>query len=76
MVVRDPHCAVRCVLLFCLAVCACHQVVDADTQKAMMAWYYKKQEQEKVGVHVVADRLRRCRVLVQNTLLFVGGPWT
>ncbi len=23
-------------------------VVDADTQKAMMAWYYKKQEQDKV----------------------------
>ena len=26
-----------------------HQAVDADTQKAMMAWYYKKQEQQKVG---------------------------
>jgi hypothetical protein len=25
------------------------QVVDADTQKAMMAWYYKKQEEEKVS---------------------------
>jgi hypothetical protein len=24
------------------------QVVDADTQKAMLAWYYKKQEEEKV----------------------------
>lgn len=23
-------------------------VVDADTQKAMMAWYYKKQEEQKV----------------------------
>jgi hypothetical protein len=23
-------------------------VVDADTQKAMMAWYYKRQEEEKV----------------------------
>jgi hypothetical protein len=28
------------------------QVVDADTQKAMMAWYYKKQEQEKVSTVV------------------------
>lgn len=26
----------------------CVQVVDADTQKAMMAWYYKKQEEQKV----------------------------
>lgn len=26
----------------------CVQVVDADTQKAMLAWYYKKQEEEKV----------------------------
>jgi hypothetical protein len=25
------------------------QVVDADTQKAMLAWYYKKQEEHKVG---------------------------
>ncbi len=24
------------------------QVVDADTQKAMLAWYYKKQEEQKV----------------------------
>lgn len=24
------------------------QVVDADTQKAMMAWYFKKQEEQKV----------------------------
>jgi len=24
------------------------QVVDSDTQKAMLAWYYKKQEEEKV----------------------------
>lgn len=36
----------------CTCVFAClgvrMQPVDADTQKAMMAWYYKKQEQEKV----------------------------
>lgn len=25
------------------------QAVDADTQKAMLAWYYKKQEEEKVS---------------------------
>lgn len=25
------------------------QVVDADTQKAMMAYYFKKQEEQKVG---------------------------
>jgi hypothetical protein len=26
------------------------QAVDADTQKAMLAWYHKRQEQQKVGV--------------------------
>ncbi len=31
------------------------QVVDAETQKAMMAFYYKKQEEQKVG----ADRSMR-----------------
>lgn len=29
--------------------CSLLQVVDQDTQKAMMAWYYKKQEEQKVG---------------------------
>ena len=24
-------------------------IVDAETQKAMMAWHYKKQEEQKVG---------------------------
>lgn len=35
--------------------CVCAvQVVDADTQKAMMAWYYKKQEEEKVCISLLA----------------------
>ena len=36
------------------------QVVDADTQKAMLAWYYKKQEEEKVRVPTAA----RCSCLM------------
>lgn len=36
-----------------LCLCSCRlicyaQPVDADTQKAMMAYYYKKQEEQKV----------------------------
>jgi hypothetical protein len=34
--------------------------VDAETQKAMMAWYYKKQEEQKVGwVGWLAEGLRQ-----------------
>jgi hypothetical protein len=30
----------------------CPQPADAETQKAMMAWYFKKQQEEKVSAQL------------------------
>jgi hypothetical protein len=38
------------------------QVVDENTQKAMMAWYFKKQEEQKVCRHF-------CLIAFQGDLL-------
>jgi hypothetical protein len=42
------HCGMPEFNFPCPYCCLAFQVVDADTQKAMLAWYYKKQEEEKV----------------------------
>jgi hypothetical protein len=36
--------------------------VDAETQKAMMAWYYKKQEEQKVSKGFAGKVQQQCRI--------------
>ena len=47
--------------------CTAAQVVDQETQKAMMAFYYKKQEEQKVG------KAGWARVVVGG--VWFGGTW-
>lgn len=37
------------------------QAVDQDTQKAMMAWYYKKQEEQKVSMGAACGSTQHAR---------------